>query len=168
MGRSNGLEDGHHKAVIVHEQAAVPHHEVAVLGDGQVINLLCRVRLDRLNCYHAVDHAEAIAGVQLARHGPSFAGLPEAVDSSGDDRFTIDRDPERCRGAIQVRGKDRLERECASRCVLSQGRDRQRPAIQFSASQRSFEPRFLRQNSVVGEVTREARKGPSKIRSRRA
>ena len=55
------------KAIVMHEQPGGADQEVAVLGNGQVIDLLGRAGLDRLNCDDPVDHAQMIAGFQVAR-----------------------------------------------------------------------------------------------------
>ena len=76
-----------HETVVVYKHARGADHEVAVLGDVQVIDHLGGAGLDRVDGREAAEHAEAIAGFQVARHGPALAGLPEAVDAGGDDRF---------------------------------------------------------------------------------
>ena len=44
-------------------------------------------------------------------HGPANAGLPEAVDAGGDDGFAARRDSQSRRRAVQMGGKNGLERE---------------------------------------------------------
>jgi hypothetical protein len=70
----------------VDQESRFSHEQVAVTGDVDVICGFRRGGLDRLDRPDAADHAQAIAGFQLASHRPADAHLPEALDAGDHDR----------------------------------------------------------------------------------
>src|SRR4051794_18538324 len=76
-----------HHTIVVSQDAMRADEEIVAAGDAEVEDGLDAVGLDRPDLGDPADRPEPVAGLQVARHDPALAGLPEPVDAGGDDRL---------------------------------------------------------------------------------
>jgi hypothetical protein len=98
----------------------VTHEKALALGHLEVEDRLDLVGFNHVNLHESPQRANAVARPELACHHPALAGLPEAVDSGGDDLVITELDFQSGIRRVVVNGDERLKRELARVRVLAQ------------------------------------------------
>ena len=116
-----GLEAVVGERVVVHQQPPGAGEERPAAGHVEVVQRLRGVGLDLNDPHQAAEAAQDVTRLELAGHGPTEVGAPEAVVDAAHHRVaTRERDAEGLAGWVMVEEDDGLEGECSGGGVLGE------------------------------------------------